>query len=45
MVDDIEMPAPKEEIETAKETFLEERDIKKPLCGKYANQIKDIKIP
>ena len=45
MVDDIEMPAPKEEIETAKETFLEERGVKKPLFGKYANQIKDIKIP
>jgi len=45
MVDDIDMPAPKEEIETAKETFLEERGIKKPLFGKYANQIKDIKIP
>jgi len=45
MVDDIDIPASKEEIETAKETFLEERGIKKPLFGKYANQIKDIKIP
>jgi len=52
MVDDMEIPASKAEIEAAKKAFMKERDVdlsvlekpKKPVFGKYNEQIKNIKV-
>ena len=52
MVDDIDIPASKEEIDAAKDAFMREKDVdlsvlekpKKPVFGKYNEQIKNIKV-